>query len=63
MMAVESPLITADVVEVTEFPYMAQKYQVRGVPKTVVNEVVELEGAYPEPQFVAAVLKAAGLPN
>ena len=60
MMAVESPYVTADVIEAIEFPHLSQKYMVRGVPKTVVNEVGEMEGAYPEPQFLAAVMQAAG---
>lgn len=58
MMAVESPVVTADVVEVIEFPHLTQRYQVRGVPKTVVNDALEFEGALPEPQFVARVLSA-----
>jgi predicted DsbA family dithiol-disulfide isomerase len=36
----------------------AQRYQVQGVPKTVVNEQVEFVGALPEPRFVQEVLKA-----
>lgn len=60
MMAVESRFVTADVIEAIEFPHMSQKYSVRGVPKTVVNETGEMEGAYPEPQFLAAVMQAAG---
>jgi len=31
-LAIESDLITADMVEVTEFPYLGQKYQVMGRP-------------------------------
>ena len=50
--------ITADVVEVSEFPEMAQRYQIYGVPKTVINDAVEMEGAMPEPLFVQRVLAA-----
>jgi predicted DsbA family dithiol-disulfide isomerase len=57
-LAIENEHITADVVEVTEFIDMAQLYQVRGVPKTVVNERVEIMGAVPEPRFIQEVLKA-----
>jgi Thioredoxin domain len=35
---------------------------VQGVPKTVVNDTVELVGAVPEEDFVAAVLRGAGVP-
>ena len=41
-------MITADMVEVTEFPHMAVKYQLMGVPMTVINETVTIEGAVPE---------------
>jgi len=47
-MAFESPMVTADMVEATEFPHLSMKYQVRGVPRTVVNEDVHIEGAVPE---------------
>jgi glutaredoxin-like protein len=50
--------ITADMVEATEFPQMAAKFKVEGVPKIVVNEKVELVGAHPEPEMLAAVLSA-----
>ena len=59
-LAVESDLIRADMVEVTEFPHLATKYQVMGVPRTVINETIHIEGAYPEPMFMqefAKVLK------
>ena len=47
-LAVESDLIQADMVEVIEFPHLATKYQVMGVPRTVINETIQLEGAMPE---------------
>jgi predicted DsbA family dithiol-disulfide isomerase len=58
-MAVESDLVTADLVEVTEFPQLAQRYRVRAVPRTVVNETTSIEGALPEAEFVKAVVAAA----
>jgi len=57
-LAIESDLITADLVEVTEFPHLAQRYQVRAVPRTIVNETAVIEGALPEAQFVEAVIAA-----
>jgi len=54
-MAVESERVTADVIEISEFPEMARRYGVSGVPKTVVNDQVELLGAQPEATFVQAV--------
>jgi len=60
-LAIASPHITADVVEVSEFPELAQRYSIYGVPKTAINETVQFEGAVPEPVFVAQVLAAAGV--
>ena len=57
-LAVESEHIRADMVESMEFPHLAQKYNVRGVPKSVVNGETGIEGALPEPMFVAKVLEA-----
>ena len=51
-MAFASPFITATAVEATEFPDLARRYMVSGVPKTVVNEEVEILGALPEAEFV-----------
>ncbi len=58
-LAVENDLITADLVEITEFPHLAQRYHVRAVPRTVVNEMGSIEGALPEAQFVEAIIAAA----
>jgi glutaredoxin-like protein len=57
-MALESPRITADMIEATEFPYLTHKYNVAGVPRTVINETAVIEGAVPEETFLDAVLKA-----
>jgi len=37
---------------------MAQRYRVQGVPKTVINDRIEVVGAVPEPRFIQEVLKA-----
>ena len=55
-MAFASPMITAVAVEATEFPDLARKYHVSGVPKTVVNDEVEILGALPEDAFVEQAL-------
>ncbi len=57
-LAIENEHVTADVVEVSEFIDVAQRYRVQGVPKTVVNDRVEIMGALPEPRFVQEVLNA-----
>ena len=56
--AVESGNVTADVVEISEFPDLAAQHHVRGVPKIVMNDTVELVGAQPEAAFVDAMLRA-----
>lgn len=61
--AIESPLVTGDMIEATEFPHLAQKYNVTGVPKTIINDHEELVGAVPEHVFLEALLKAASTPT
>jgi len=61
--AMESPRIRGEMVEATEFPHLAQKYHVFGVPKAVINETVFVEGAVPETVFLEHVLQAAGRPR
>ncbi|MCG8570511.1 MAG: thioredoxin family protein [Spirochaetes bacterium] len=46
-LAFENNHIKADMVETSTFPHLAVKYQVQGVPKTVINEQHELVGAHP----------------
>jgi len=47
-MALASPMVQADMVEAQEFPHLSTKYQVMGVPRTVINESTFVEGAAPE---------------
>jgi len=56
--AVENDMVTADVVEVSEFPYLGNKYGIMGVPKTVINEKTEFVGALPEDLFLEHILLA-----
>ena len=58
-MAVESPLISAATIEATEFLELSRRYAVSGVPKTIVNETIEILGALPEDAFVREALQAA----
>jgi len=59
--AIVNPNVVADAIEAQEFPELAARYQVMGVPKTIVNDAVELVGAVPEDEFVRHVLEAAGV--
>jgi predicted DsbA family dithiol-disulfide isomerase len=57
-MAIASPRVRAECIEATEFPELAERYQVMGVPKIVLNDKVGFEGAIPERDFLGAVLQA-----
>jgi hypothetical protein len=56
-MAAANQLITADAIDATEFMDLSRKYRVTGVPKTVVNETIEILGGLPEKDFVRAALE------
>jgi hypothetical protein len=56
-MALESPRIRADVVEVSEFPRLAQRYQVRAVPATVFNDQMLVTGAMNEEALLEQIVK------
>jgi predicted DsbA family dithiol-disulfide isomerase len=60
-MALASDKVTALTIEANEFPEMTRRYGVQGVPRTVVNRQGAFVGALPEQQFVASVLKLAGI--
>jgi glutaredoxin-like protein len=62
-LAMENDLITADVVEATEFPQLVQQYDVRGVPRTIVNDSVSIEGAWPVNSYLEKVLEAVSQKN
>ena len=47
-LAVESPNIRATCVEASEFMDLSRRYQVTGVPKTIINDTIEILGAVPE---------------
>jgi predicted DsbA family dithiol-disulfide isomerase len=45
-------------VEAIEFPHLAEKYKVMGVPRMVINETIHVEGAVPEAALVPEMIKA-----
>jgi predicted DsbA family dithiol-disulfide isomerase len=61
-MAVFTPKVVAEVIEVQEFPDLGKAYQVRGVPLTVINELYRFTGAANE-QVLVEHLKNALLKN
>ena len=56
-MAAANQNITADAIEATEFMDLSRKYHVTGVPKTIVNETIEILGGLPEKMFVRQALQ------
>jgi glutaredoxin-like protein len=52
-----NPNVTAYAVEATEYPDLARRYRVTGVPKTIVNDRVEILGAVPEEAFIDSTLQ------
>jgi len=59
-LAQEHDRIRADGVEVVEFPYLATRYHVRGIPMVVINEQVSFVGARSSAYFAEKILEAAG---
>lgn len=59
-MAMENPqMIRAEGVEATEFPELANRFNVRGVPQTVINSGAgSVVGAVPEQNLLAEIMRA-----
>lgn len=59
-MAMENPMmIRAEGVEATEFPELANRFNVRGVPQTVINSGAgSVVGAVPEQNLMAEIMRA-----
>ena len=58
-MALESPMIEAEMIEATEFPDLSMRFNVSGVPQTTINEGAgTVVGAVPEGNLVAEILRA-----
>ena len=57
--AIESPFVSTVAIDATEFPDLVRRYNVNGVPKTILNDALEIMGAAPEDELVAAIVQAA----
>ncbi len=51
-------MVTGDMVEAIEFPHLSMKYEVQGVPRTVINESTFVEGRVPEQMLLERVKTA-----
>ncbi len=58
-LAFESERVVADMVEATEFPHLSMKYNVRGVPRTIINEDHAVEGMVSEEMILSEVMKTS----
>ena len=56
--AIENPLVSTVAIDATEFPDLVRRYNVNGVPKTIINGTLEIMGAAPEAEFIAAITQA-----
>jgi glutaredoxin-like protein len=56
--AVESDFVKTDVIDASEFPHVGLKYNVMGVPKTVINDKIDFIGVLPEDLFLEHILLA-----
>jgi len=54
-LAIESEFIRSDVIEMTEFPYLVQRYSVMSVPHIVINEDTAFVGAQPIEVFIEQI--------
>ena len=58
-MAMESPLVQAEMVEAMEFPELSERYRVSGVPQTTINDGAgTVVGAVPEDYLVDEIRQA-----
>ena len=58
-LALESARVGADVVEISEFPRLVERYGVRAVPTAIVDERAVLVGAVDEATLVAQIVQVA----
>ncbi len=58
-MAMESPMVQAEMVEAMEFPELSSKHKVSGVPQTTINDGAgNVVGAVPEQQLLAEIVRS-----
>jgi len=60
-MAMESPMVEAEMVEAMEFPELSDRFNVSGVPQTTINSGAgTVVGAVPEDYLIAEISRAVG---
>jgi hypothetical protein len=57
-MALETPLVQAEMVDAAEFPELSDRFGVSGVPQTTINMGLgAVIGAYPEDDLLEEILQ------
>jgi glutaredoxin-like protein len=59
-LSLANPKVGAEVIEVNEFPELADRYQVKAVPLTVIGDKVAIPGAMNPDTLVDQVVRASG---
>jgi hypothetical protein len=63
-MALESPMVEAEMIEATEFPELMSRHGVSGVPQTTINfGAIDVVGAVSEANLVEEIKKALAKMN
>jgi hypothetical protein len=58
-MALESPMVQAEMVEAIEFPELSDRHRVSGVPQTTINDGAGMVvGAVPEEHLLAEIMRS-----
>ncbi|MFH1759494.1 MAG: thioredoxin family protein [bacterium] len=52
-----SSFITADMIQITDFPYLGTKYNVEGVPLIIINETTRIPGAVSKEVLIEKILQ------
>ena len=58
-LAIESPWITADIINIAVLPYLAVRYRAEDTPTTVVNGRKACVGAMADEEFISRILAQA----
>ena len=58
-LAFASDRVTAAMIDASEFPDLADRYDVHAVPLTIINDVIRVEGGVPESQLMAELRELA----
>jgi hypothetical protein len=59
-MALESPMVEAEMVEAMEFPDLSDRFNVSGVPQTTINQGAgTVVGAVPEDYLLAEIQRVS----